>query len=116
MAQADRRAGAAIDAALGDELSEPRVAAELGALLPAEATLVVASSMPVRDVETFFAVRDAPPRVLSNRGANGIDGTLADRLRRRRGQRGPGRRAARRRRASPTTWRRCSPPGASACR
>ena len=28
--------------------------------------------------------RDVPPRVLSNRGANGIDGTLADRLRRRR--------------------------------
>ena len=75
--QADRRAGAAIDATLGDELSEPRLAAELGALLPPEATLVVASSMPVRDVETFFGVRDAPPRVLSNRGANGIDGTLA---------------------------------------
>ena len=45
--------------------------------LPADATLVVASSMPVRDVETFFPARDAPPRVLSNRGANGIDGTVS---------------------------------------
>ena len=45
--------------------------------LPPEATLVVASSMPVRDVETFFPARDAPPRVLSNRGANGIDGTVS---------------------------------------
>jgi len=74
---ADRRAAAAIAAALGDELNEPRVAAELGVRLPAEATLFVASSMPVRDVETFFPARTDPPRVLSNRGANGIDGTVA---------------------------------------
>jgi 2-succinyl-5-enolpyruvyl-6-hydroxy-3-cyclohexene-1-carboxylate synthase len=53
------------------------VAAELGARLPANATLVVASSMPVRDVETFFAARADGPRVLSNRGANGIDGTVS---------------------------------------
>jgi len=58
-------------------LSEPRVAAELGVRLPPDAVLVVASSMPVRDVETFFPARDTPPRVLSNRGANGIDGTVS---------------------------------------
>jgi 2-succinyl-5-enolpyruvyl-6-hydroxy-3-cyclohexene-1-carboxylate synthase len=58
-------------------LSEPRLATELCAHLPADATLVVAASMPVRDLETFAPVRAAPPRVLSNRGANGIDGTLA---------------------------------------
>jgi 2-succinyl-5-enolpyruvyl-6-hydroxy-3-cyclohexene-1-carboxylate synthase len=72
----DRAAASAIEEQLG-ELSEPRVAAELGARLPAEATLVVASSMPVRDVETFFPVRPDPPRVLANRGANGIDGTVS---------------------------------------
>jgi 2-succinyl-5-enolpyruvyl-6-hydroxy-3-cyclohexene-1-carboxylate synthase len=33
--------------------------------------------MPVRDVETFFPARPDPPRVLSNRGANGIDGTVS---------------------------------------
>ena len=59
------------------EPSEPWVAAALGRSLPADATLLVASSMPVRDVETFFAARDDPPRVLSNRGANGIDGTVS---------------------------------------
>src|SRR5207247_3295834 len=41
------------------------------------ATCFVASSMPVRDVETFWPVRDAPPRVIGHRGANGIDGTVA---------------------------------------
>jgi 2-succinyl-5-enolpyruvyl-6-hydroxy-3-cyclohexene-1-carboxylate synthase len=75
--RADTAAAGALDAALGDELTEPRVAAELGARLPAAATLVVASSMPVRDVETFWPVRPDPPRVLSNRGANGIDGTVS---------------------------------------
>jgi 2-succinyl-5-enolpyruvyl-6-hydroxy-3-cyclohexene-1-carboxylate synthase len=58
-------------------LSEPLVAAELGARLPPNATLVVASSMPVRDVETFFPTREDAPRVLANRGANGIDGTVS---------------------------------------
>ncbi len=33
--------------------------------------------MPVRDVETFVSARDDAPRVLSNRGANGIDGTVS---------------------------------------
>jgi 2-succinyl-5-enolpyruvyl-6-hydroxy-3-cyclohexene-1-carboxylate synthase len=74
---ADARAGAAFDRVLGDALGEPQVARALFAALPAEATLVVASSMPVRDLESFAAVRDDPPRVLSNRGANGIDGTVS---------------------------------------
>jgi 2-succinyl-5-enolpyruvyl-6-hydroxy-3-cyclohexene-1-carboxylate synthase len=74
---ADARAAAAITTALGDELSEPLVAARLGEWLPPETTLFVASSMPVRDVEEFFAARDNGPRVLSNRGANGIDGTTS---------------------------------------
>jgi 2-succinyl-5-enolpyruvyl-6-hydroxy-3-cyclohexene-1-carboxylate synthase len=76
--RADGRAAAAIDDVLGaDELSEPLVARELGARLPAGATLFVASSMPVRDVETYTAVRADAPRVLCNRGANGIDGTVS---------------------------------------
>ena len=73
---ADAAAAAAIADVLGDGLSEPAVAAAL-ADLPAEATVFTASSMPVRDVETFWPVRDAPPRVLAHRGANGIDGTIA---------------------------------------
>jgi 2-succinyl-5-enolpyruvyl-6-hydroxy-3-cyclohexene-1-carboxylate synthase len=74
---ADDAAARAIVAALGDELSEPLVARSLGEWLPAEATLFVASSMPIRDVELFLGARELAPRVLSNRGANGIDGTVS---------------------------------------
>ena len=77
---ADEAAARAIAATLGDALSEPLVAAQLGADLPPTATCFVASSMPVRDVETFWPARDAPPRALSHRGANGIDGTVSGAL------------------------------------
>jgi 2-succinyl-5-enolpyruvyl-6-hydroxy-3-cyclohexene-1-carboxylate synthase len=77
---ADEAAARAIDDALGDALSEPRVARELGERLDEETMLWVASSMPVRDVEAFFGVREDPPRVLANRGANGIDGTVSSAL------------------------------------
>jgi 2-succinyl-5-enolpyruvyl-6-hydroxy-3-cyclohexene-1-carboxylate synthase len=74
---ADRLAAGAIDQVLDDELTEPVVAARLAGWLPAGATLYVASSMPVRDFESFQPVLEQPPRVLSNRGANGIDGTVS---------------------------------------
>jgi 2-succinyl-5-enolpyruvyl-6-hydroxy-3-cyclohexene-1-carboxylate synthase len=75
---ADERAAEAMHGLLGDgSACEPAVAAELGVLLPQQATLFVASSMPVRDIETFWPVRSDPPRVLCNRGANGIDGTVS---------------------------------------
>jgi 2-succinyl-5-enolpyruvyl-6-hydroxy-3-cyclohexene-1-carboxylate synthase len=73
----DARAARALDSILARRMSEPGVARELGMRLPSEVTLFVASSMPVRDVETFWPARDEPPRVLSNRGANGIDGTVS---------------------------------------
>jgi 2-succinyl-5-enolpyruvyl-6-hydroxy-3-cyclohexene-1-carboxylate synthase len=75
---ADAKAASVIASTVdGTQLSEPAVAARIGDWLPADATLFVASSMPVRDVESFFPVLEAPPRVLANRGANGIDGTVS---------------------------------------
>jgi 2-succinyl-5-enolpyruvyl-6-hydroxy-3-cyclohexene-1-carboxylate synthase len=74
---ADDTATETIDRVLADQLSEPLVAARLGEWLAPQATLFVASSMPIRDVELYFPARVALPRVLSNRGANGIDGTVS---------------------------------------
>lgn len=61
----------------GGALCEPLVAERLGSILPGDTTLFVASSMPIRDLETYLPVRDNPPRILANRGANGIDGTVS---------------------------------------
>ncbi|HEY4824117.1 MAG TPA: thiamine pyrophosphate-dependent enzyme, partial [Solirubrobacteraceae bacterium] len=86
----DELAAEAILGVLGaDALSEPRVAAELGVLLGQDATLFVASSMPVREIETFWPVREDPPRVLCNRGANGIDGIVSSAFGAAAGERGP---------------------------
>ncbi|MGO9973502.1 MAG: 2-succinyl-5-enolpyruvyl-6-hydroxy-3-cyclohexene-1-carboxylic-acid synthase [Solirubrobacteraceae bacterium] len=75
---ADRLAAAAIGAILDDEkISEPLLAARLAQWLPPEATLFVASSMPIRDLESYQPVNERTPRMLSNRGANGIDGTVS---------------------------------------
>jgi 2-succinyl-5-enolpyruvyl-6-hydroxy-3-cyclohexene-1-carboxylate synthase len=74
---ADNAAAEAVQATLGDELSEPLVARELARTLPSRATLYLASSMPIRDAESFAPVRADGPRTLSNRGANGIDGTVS---------------------------------------
>lgn len=69
--------GAAIDEELaGFPLSEPAVARHLTRTLPADAVLVTSSSMPVRDVE-WFGVARGDLRVISNRGANGIDGVVS---------------------------------------
>jgi 2-succinyl-5-enolpyruvyl-6-hydroxy-3-cyclohexene-1-carboxylate synthase len=77
---AERQAQAAISAVVerGDDsvLSEPATARLLGRSLPAGASLVVSSSMPIRDVE-WFASSLGEAAVYSNRGANGIDGVVA---------------------------------------
>ncbi|MGH9081259.1 MAG: 2-succinyl-5-enolpyruvyl-6-hydroxy-3-cyclohexene-1-carboxylic-acid synthase, partial [Acidimicrobiales bacterium] len=82
--EADARAQQAIDRLLGIgsaagsvPLCEPWLARRLVEQLPGDASLVVSSSMPVRDVEAYAGPRPDPPRVLSNRGANGIDGVVS---------------------------------------
>lgn len=78
---AERRAQDAIDAVLAAHLrpTEPGIARSVVWALPEGATLVVSSSMPVREVEWFGAPRDGL-RVLANRGANGIDGVVSTAL------------------------------------
>jgi 2-succinyl-5-enolpyruvyl-6-hydroxy-3-cyclohexene-1-carboxylate synthase len=56
---------------------EPKIWAALAESLPDGATVWVSSSMPIRDVETFFPSVANPIRFLANRGANGIDGVVS---------------------------------------
>jgi len=75
---AERLARHAIDEvcdASGDPF-EGRIARDVVAALADGATLVVASSMPVRDIEGFAAPR-VGVRFLANRGVNGIDGFVS---------------------------------------
>ena len=77
----EHAAQAAIERVLASEVSEPmvarmvaRVASEL------DATIVVSASMPMRDLEWFAPALVVPPKVLANRGANGIDGVTSTAL------------------------------------
>lgn len=58
-------------------LTEPATARTVAETLPDDAELVVASSMPIRDLEWFGGPR---ARAHANRGANGIDGVLSTAL------------------------------------
>jgi 2-succinyl-5-enolpyruvyl-6-hydroxy-3-cyclohexene-1-carboxylate synthase len=77
----EARAQAAIADVLGVTLSEPAVARAVHGYAAARAgTVVVSASMPMRDLEWFAPVHATPPRVLANRGANGIDGVVSTAL------------------------------------
>ncbi len=62
------------------ESFEGRSLADVLACLPDRATLFVSSSMPVRDLDAFAQGDYRRIRVLSNRGANGIDGVVSSAL------------------------------------
>jgi len=77
-ADAERAAQEAIVRTLAGhgEPTEPGIARDLVSCLPSGAGLVVASSMPIRDVEWYAPARPGL-HVMANRGANGIDGTVS---------------------------------------
>jgi len=59
---------------------EGRVVSLLDEALGPDDRLFVGSSMPIRDVEWFYHPPGPGPEVLTNRGANGIDGTVSSAL------------------------------------
>ena len=56
---------------------EAKAYAALEPVLPEDALVWVSSSMPIREVESFFPQSEKPLRFLANRGANGIDGVVS---------------------------------------
>ncbi len=62
------------------DLIESKWAWLLGQCLPPGTPIAIANSMPVRDWEWFCPPNDNRYRILFNRGANGIDGTLSTAL------------------------------------
>ncbi len=62
------------------ELSEGKLFYQLAEMLPADATLFVGNSMPIRDLDSFFLNNPKSIKVMANRGANGIDGTVSTAL------------------------------------
>lgn len=58
-------------------LFEPKATWLLAQHLPDKTPVMVASSMPVRDVEYFWPATTGGQELFFNRGANGIDGTLS---------------------------------------
>jgi len=77
--QLSRIVDEAIDSVLSAEapLTEPGIARAISRMIPPDHGLFLASSLPIREMDWFAASDGHPVRVASNRGASGIDGTVA---------------------------------------
>jgi len=76
---ADQRVSEAVAQTLTDEPfpNEPAIARSVWEATPSGSTVYAGSSMPIRDLDSFSGRPRGDLAVLSNRGANGIDGLLS---------------------------------------
>lgn len=76
---ASYQVNAHIEDVLAEEegMNEPTVARLISSHLPKDTGLFLGSSMPIRDVDMFAVATGAAVPVAANRGASGIDGTVA---------------------------------------
>lgn len=63
-----------------EELFEGKLIKNLQQMLPEKSRLVASNSMSIRDIDDFFEARNQNVKILCNRGANGIDGTVSTAL------------------------------------
>ncbi|OUW63210.1 MAG: hypothetical protein CBD58_00485, partial [bacterium TMED198] len=68
---------AVIDKYKNDKVTEPLIYSEIINVLRKEDNLFIGSSMPIRDMDSYTAPSNKNIKVLSNRGASGIDGLIA---------------------------------------
>ena len=78
--ETEARAWDAFDTAREEIYFEGAILADVVELLPPNALLFVASSLPVRHLDQFVRPRQKPLWVFANRGASGIDGTISSAL------------------------------------
>ncbi len=80
VAEANAQAWRAVERQLAretDTLSEPRAVRTLLEALPSPCTLVLGNSLPIREADAYLPASTKSVRVLTQRGANGIDGLIA---------------------------------------
>ena len=76
--EADRAAAASLERSVaGGGFLEGQVVRTILDVLPAQGLLWVASSMPIRDVDSFASAGASGVRVLASRGVSGIDGLVS---------------------------------------
>ena len=78
--RAERRYWNHVRQACREEVFEGRVLHTVADGVPAQSTVFVSNSMPVRDLDRFGEPRAAPLSVLGNRGVSGIDGVVSSAL------------------------------------
>jgi 2-succinyl-5-enolpyruvyl-6-hydroxy-3-cyclohexene-1-carboxylate synthase len=78
--QAEQRAWDVFDRTRREQDFEGSILTDIVEVLPTEALLYVSNSLPVRHLDQFTRPTEKNIRILANRGASGIDGTISSAL------------------------------------